>query len=138
MRITKEMKLYSRLTGIFIEHLIRLLLNGLCLGWMVGTRYSNDIELPILQNLHALEEWRNCPFIIQCRWVIVKIITLFDDFLLFSTPEHGKHNRKIHASLHIPLCVHPLKESDKVYLYITQCPSEFMLCLCVAKHPAVR
>src|SRR5688500_20247570 len=103
MRITGEMKLYSRLTGIFIEQLIRLLLNGLCLGWMVGTRYSNDIELPILQKLHALEEWRNCTFIIQCRWVIVKIITLFYDFLLFSTLYHENITRKILYIYHITL-----------------------------------
>src|SRR5919108_1083392 len=110
------MELPPRLIGIFIEQFICLLLNGLCFGWMVGSRHSNDIELPILQDLQALEEWRNCPFIIQCRWMIVKIITLFDNFLLFSTPEHGKHNRKIHAGLLIQLRVHPLKESDKVYL----------------------
>src|SRR5687768_5341127 len=102
MGITEEIKLHPRLTSIFIEQSIRPLLHCLCLGWMVGSRYGDDIKFSILQNLQALEEWRNRSFIIQRGRVIVKIIAFLYDFLLFSPPEHGKHDGKIHASL-LPL-----------------------------------
>src|SRR5687768_12676490 len=102
VRVAEVMKLHSGLIGILMQQFTSLLLHRLCLGWMVGARYGDDIELPVLQNLQALEERRNCPFVIQRGRVIVKIVAFLDDFLLFSTPEHGKYDREIHASL---LCI---------------------------------
>src|SRR5687767_12088318 len=99
MRVAEVMKLHPSLIDIFMQQLTSLLLHRLCLRWMVGSCYGDNIELSILQNLQALKERRNCPFVIQRGRVIVKIVAFLDDLLLFSTPEHGKHNREIHASL---------------------------------------
>ena len=57
------------------------------------------VELPILQNLQALEQRRDGSFIIQRGGMIVKIIAIFNDFLLFPAPEHWENNGEIHASL---------------------------------------
>src|SRR5687768_7367904 len=128
MRVAEVMKLDSRLTCIFMQHFASALLHRLRHRRVVGPCYGNDVELPVLQNPEALEQWRDRPFIIQRRRMIVKIIAIFNDFLLFPAPEHWKDNREIHASLllldHLRIVLE--KELDKVYLYITECPSVFM------------
>src|SRR5688500_14724872 len=93
------MKFDSGLICIFMQHFTSALFHGLRYRRVVGSRDGNDIELPILQNPEALEQRRDGPFLIQRGGMIVKIIAIFNDFLLFPAPEHWENNREIHASL---------------------------------------
>src|SRR5688500_3689924 len=99
MRVAEVMKFDARLTSIFMQHFTSALLHRLRHRWVICPCYGNDIELPILQNPEALEQRRHVPFLIQRGGMVVKIIAIFNDFLLVPAPEHWEYIREIHASL---------------------------------------